>query len=120
MKCKGTLDGCTGWITAPFRYCASNRKIRKRQDVTRVAAACGGNVRILRWLADLANGGQMARAKPTSGRPPKVNTNELRWLVKPARDNTSLGISLAFSLWPLSRIAALIEREFGKRLPKLC
>ena len=119
MKCKRTSDGRKLDHSAlqVLRQQAV-KAIREGQDVTSVSAAYGVNVRsVFRWLADFANGGQNALlAKPIPGRPPKVSADEMRWLARAVRDNTPLQFKFAFGLWTLSLIAALIEREFGKKL----
>lgn len=119
MKCKRTSDGRKHSHEAlQVMRQQAVKAIREGQDVSRVAAAYGINVRsVFRWLADFANGGQNALlAKPIPGRPPKVNEEEMRWLAKAVRENTPLQYKFAFGLWTLSLIAALIEREFGKKL----
>ena len=119
MKCKRTSDGRKHdhGVLQVMRQQAV-KAIREGQDVTSVAAAYGINVRsVFRWLADFANGGQNALlAKPIPGRPPKVSAEEMRWLARAVRDNTPLQFKFVFGLWTLSLIAALIEREFGKKL----
>lgn len=119
MKCKRTSDGRKLDHSAlqVLRQQAV-KAIREGQEVTSVAAAYGVNVRsVFRWLADFANGGQNALlAKAIPGRPPKVSADEMRWLARAVRDNTPLQFKFAFGLWTLSLIAALIEREFGKKL----
>jgi len=119
MKCKRTTDGrkLDHGALQVLRQQAV-KAIREEQDVTSVATAYGVNVRsVFLWLADFANGGQNALlAKPISGRPPKVSSDELRWLARAVRDNSPLQFKFAFGLWTLSLIAALIEREFGKKL----
>jgi transposase len=95
------------------------KAVREGQDdVASVAAAYGVNVRsVFRWLADFANGGQNALlSKAIPGRPPKVNAEEMRWLGTAVKDHTPLQFKFSFGLWTLSLIAALIEREFGKKL----
>ena len=119
MKCKRTSDGRKhdhGALQVMRQQAV--KAIREGQDVSSVAAAYGINVRsVFRWLADFANGGQNALlAKPIPGRPPKVSAEEMRWLAQAVRDNTPLQFKFVFGLWTLSLIAALIEREFGKKL----
>ncbi len=119
MKCKRTSDGRKHSHEAlQVMRQQAVKAIREGQDVASVAAAYGINVRsVFRWLADFANGGQNALlAKPIPGRPPKVSDEEMRWLASAIRDNTPLQYKFVFGLWTLSLIAALIEREFGKKL----
>ena len=94
------------------------KAIREGQDVNSVAAAYGVNVRsVFRRLADFANGGQNALlSKPIPGRAPKLSADEMRWLAQAVRDHTPLQFKFVFGLWVLSLIAALFEREFGKKL----
>jgi transposase len=40
----------------------------------------------------------------------------MRWLAQAVKDHTPLQFKFVFGLWTLSLIAALIEREFGKKL----
>jgi transposase len=119
MKCKRTSDGRKlDHIALQAMRQQAVKAIREGQDVTSVATAYGVNVRsVFRWLADFANGGQNALlAKPISGRPPKVSADEMRWLAGAVRDHTPLQFKFGFGLWTLSLIAALIERQFGKKL----
>jgi len=94
------------------------KAIREGQDVHSVAAAYGVNVRsVFRWLAAFANGGQNALlSKAIPGRPPKVSADEMRWLARAVKEHTPQQFRFAFGLWNLSLIAALIERELGKKL----
>ena len=119
MKCKRTTDGRKhGRAALPVMRQQAVKAIREGQDVNTVAAAYGVNVRsVFRWLADFTNGGQNALlGKPIPGRPPKVSADEMRWLANAVKDQTPLQFKFAFGLWTLSLIAALIEREFGKKL----
>ena len=94
------------------------KAIREGQDVTTVAVAYGVNVRsVFRWLADFGNGGKNALlAEPIPGRPLKVTSEEMRWLAQAVKDHAPLQFKFVFGLWTLSLIAALIEREFGKKV----
>lgn len=119
MKCKRTSDGRKHSHEAlQVMRQQAVKAVREGQDVSSVAAAYGVNVRsVFRWLADFANGGQNALlAKPISGRPPKISAEEMRWLANAVKDYTPLQYKFAFGLWTLSLIAALIKREFGKKL----
>jgi transposase len=119
MKSKRTSDGRKlDHTTLQAMRQQAVKAIREGQDVASVAAAYGVNERsVYRWLADFANGGQKALlAKPIPGRPAKVSAEEMRWLAQAVRDHTPLQFKFEFGLWTLSLIAALIERQFGKKL----
>lgn len=93
------------------------KAIRVGQDVYSVAAAYGVNVHsVFRWLADFANGGHNELlAKPIPGRTAKVSDEEMRRLAKAVRNHSPMQFKFAFGLWTLPLIAALIERQFGKK-----
>ena len=119
MKCKRTTDGRKhGGAALPAMRQQAIKAIREGRDVNTVTAAYGVNVHsVFRWLADFASGGQNdLLSKPIPGRPPKVSADEMRWLAQAVKDHTPLQFKFVFGLWTLSLIAALIEREFGKRL----
>ncbi len=117
MKCKRASDGRKhGRAALAVMRQQAIKAIREGQDVNSVAAAYAVNVRsFFRWLADFANGGPNALlAKLIPGRPPKVSAEEMRWLAQAVKDQTPLQFKVG--LWTPSLIAALIEREFGKKL----
>ncbi|KVN90080.1 transposase [Burkholderia ubonensis] len=119
MKSKRTSDGRKlDHATLQAMRQQAVKAIREGQDVASVAAAYGVNERsVYRWLADFANGGQNALlAKSIPGRPPKVSAEEMQWLGQAVRDHSPLQFKFEFGLWTLSLIAALIERQFGKKL----
>ncbi|MDD2770566.1 MAG: helix-turn-helix domain-containing protein, partial [Methylococcus sp.] len=119
MKCKRNSDGRTlDHHALQVMRQQAIKAVREGQTVQSVAAAYGVNIRsVFRWLADFANGGQQALlAKPIPGRPPKVSTEEMRWLAQAVKDHTPLQFKFEFGLWTLSLIAELIQRQFGKRL----
>ncbi len=96
----------------------AGKAIRERQVVHTVVAAYDLNVRgVFRRLAAFANGVQKARLSRTHlGRPPKVGADEMHWLARALKEHTPQQFRFSFGLWTLSLIAALIEREFGKKL----
>lgn len=119
VQCERATDGRKhGRSVLPVMQQQAIKAIREGQDVSSVAAAYGVNVRcVFRWLADFANGGQKALlSKPIPGRPPKVSSDEMRWLAQAVKEHTPLQFKFVFGLWTLSLIAALIERQFGKKL----
>ncbi|OJA56028.1 hypothetical protein BGV68_11205 [Burkholderia ubonensis] len=119
MKSKRTSDGRKlDHATLQAMRQQTVKAIHKGQDVASVAAAYGVNERsVYHWLADFANGGQNALlAKSNPGRPPKVGTEEMQWLAQAVRDHSPLQFKFEFGLWTLSLIAALIERQFDKKL----
>lgn len=68
---------------------------------------------VRRWKASFLKSGKDAiKAKPASGRPPKINSRQRRGLerhlLKGARD-----CGYPTDLWTCPRIAKLIERRFG-------
>ena len=119
MRCKRTSDGRKHAHEAlQVMRQQAVKAVREGQEVSEVAAAFGVNVRsVFRWLADFANGGQNALlSKPIPGRPPKLSAEQMRWLAQAVKEHSPLQFKFVFGLWTLSLIAALIEREFGKKL----
>ena len=119
MKTKRTSDGRKlDHATLQAIRQQAVKLIDEGQDVASVAAAYGVNKRsVYRWLAAFAHGGQDALlAKSIPGRPPKVRAEEMQWLAQAVRDHSPLQFKFEFGLWTLSLIAALIERQFGKKL----
>ena len=96
------------------------KAVMSGQSATSVAAAMGVNIRTLfRWLSDFACGGQNALlAKSIPGPPPKVTSEELRWIAETVRDKSPWQMKLEFGLWTLSLIGEVIYRQFRKRLTK--
>lgn len=72
---------------------------------------------VLLWVATFLNHGQNALvAKKVSGRPPKLNAEQLRRLAFLVREHCPNQLSFEFGLWTLRLIAQLIEREFKVKL----
>lgn len=119
MKCKRKSDGRTlDHHALQVMRQQAVKAVRDGQDAASVAHAHGVNRRtVYRWVADYTNGGQQALlAKPIPGRPSKITEDELAWLANAVKDNTPLQFKFEFGLWTLSLIAALIHRQFGKKL----
>jgi len=94
------------------------KAIGQGQKVQDVSAAFGVNVRsVFRWLSSYASGGQNALlAKAIPGRPPKITSDEMRWLERTLKDDTPQQHKFEFALWTLPLIGELLYRQFGKRL----
>jgi transposase len=121
MKCKRDSDGRKiDHHTLQVMRQQAVKAVHRGQPATSVAAAMGVNLRTLfRWLSDFACGGQNALlAKTIPGRPPKVTSEELRWIAETVRDQTPWQMKLEYGLWTLSLIGEVIDRKFGKRLTK--
>lgn len=72
---------------------------------------------VLQWVATFINCGQNGLvAKKVSGRPPKLNAEQLRRLAFLVREHCPNQLSFDFGLWTLRLIAQLIEREFKVKL----
>ncbi len=121
MKCKRDSDGrAIDHISLQVMRQQAVKAVMGGQSATNVAAAMGVNIRtVFRWLSDFACGGQNALlAKTISGRPPKVTSEELRWIAETVRDKSPWQMKFEFGLWTLSLIGEVIYRQFGKRLTK--
>ena len=53
-----------------------------KPDALALAYGVSGRT-ILQWLADFRNGGEQAlKARPITGRPPKLDVSQMRWLAQ--------------------------------------
>jgi transposase len=69
------------------------------------------------WLAKYREGGLDAlRAKAISGRPPRLDGKQLRWLYKAITTKNPLQYKFEFALWTRGMIRELIREQFGVRL----
>lgn len=119
MKCKRDNDGRKyDHQTLEAMRLQAIKAIRGGQSATEVAKAFGVNRRtVYGWMAKYLAGGQQAlKAKPISGRPPKLTPEQMQWLAEAVRDNTPQQYQFAFALWTLKIIGALIKRQFGVEL----
>ena len=70
---------------------------------------------VMRWRDALQSGGPDAlKAKPASGRPPRLNSKQKRTLVRLLIEG-ALAQGFRTELWTTQRIADLIERQWGVR-----
>lgn len=69
------------------------------------------------WLAKYREGGLDAlRAKAISGRPPRLDGKQLRWLYKAITTKSPLQYRFEFALWTRSMVRDLIRERFGVQL----
>ena len=69
------------------------------------------------WLAKYREGGlDGLRAKAISGRPPRLDGKQLRWLYKAITTKSPLQYRFEFALWTRSMVRDLIRERFGVQL----
>jgi len=121
MKCRRDSDGRkldrSAMNTVRMQAIKAVRQGRTVQDV---AEAFGVHERtVYRWLERYLEGGQQGlRSKPKSGRPPKLDESEIRWLARVVRDETPQQMKFPYALWTLSLMGEVIQRRLGKKLSK--
>jgi transposase len=83
-----------------------------------VAAILGLNrSTVYGWLAKYREGGEAAlRARPVSGRPPKLSGSQIARLYELIVGQDPRQLSFAFALWTREMVRQVIRREFGVAL----
>jgi transposase len=85
------------------------------EDVARMFGVARGVV--YRWLADYRRGGWGAlKAKPISGRPPKLDAKKLQWVYDTITLKNPLQMKFKFALWTREMVVKVIKDKFGVKL----
>jgi len=92
--------------------------VQEGQSPEAVGKAFGLNrTTIYDWLAQYRRGGWGAlKAKPLTGRPPKLNGKQLKWIYNTVTQKNPLQMKFEFALWTRAMVAKLIKDKFGIRL----
>ena len=79
-----------------------------------------GRTVIYDWLAKYREGGLDAlRAKPISGRPPRLEGKQLKWLYQTITTKNPLQLHFEFALWTRGLVRELISERFGVGLSEV-
>ncbi|MEJ2118285.1 MAG: IS630 family transposase [Alphaproteobacteria bacterium] len=94
------------------------RRVQEGESPEVVARIFGiGRAAIYRWLSQYRQGGWDAlKAKPVPGRPPKLDSEKLRWLYDTITQKNPLQLKFEFALWTREMVAVLIKDTFKIKL----
>jgi transposase len=94
------------------------RRVQEGESPEVVAKIFGiGRTAIYRWLGHYRQGGWGAlKAKPLSGRPPKLDDKKLKWIYDTVTQKNPLQFRFEFALWTREMVAALIKDKFKIKL----
>ena len=92
--------------------------VQEGQSPELVGQALGLNrTTIYDWLARYRRGGwDGLKAKPLTGRPPKLDGKTLRWIYKTVTQKNPMQLKFTFALWTREMVAVLIRKKYGVTL----
>jgi transposase len=92
--------------------------VQEGQSPKIVGRALGLNrTTIYDWLALYRRGGWDAlKAKPVTGRPPKLDGKKLRWIYNRVTQKNPMQLKFSFALWTREMVAVLIKRKYSVSL----
>lgn len=97
------------------------KAVEEGQSPEAVIAMLGlSRPRIYEWLAAYREGGIDAlRAKPISGRPPKLDGKALSWIYTVITTKNPMQMKFEFALWTREMVRHLVRDKFGVRLSEI-
>ncbi len=122
MKCKRKYDGRKlDHKTLEALRIRTVERVLDGEDPEELAKGLGMNrATVYRWVQKYHYGGWAAlKAKPVPGRPPKLATHQLAWLVRTLREKNPLQLNFSFALWTVPMVRTLIREELGVRLSEV-